>query len=297
MSSKRDYILSRGTKASSPLGSTLFVGLRTLDIFIQYGFLARGLASPLLNALSITHGHADSPTFALGLPLQQLIILAMAAGTTLKQSYARLFILQEPMEPSTAIMVSVFNTIFNSANSILSLTAAASYFTPSLLTTPRSELAQLSPLFALGVASYVVGTAAELTSEIQRRNFKADPKNQGKPFTAGLFSLARHINYGGYTIMRTGYAVATGGWIWGAAVFGFFFYDFATRGVPVLDEYCSNRVSGILSSLLKHFGGNCVNVVTVRCIVDGVQETSAVEVNTGNLLMGDVGFEVACVEK
>jgi protein-S-isoprenylcysteine O-methyltransferase Ste14 len=240
MSDKRDNV-SR-IKASSPLGTSLFVGLRTLDIFIQYGFLARNLASPLLDRLSITQSTPSTVTLALGLPLQQLIILSMAAGTAIKQSYGTLFIQQEEMRPGTALLVAIFNTIFNSANTILSLTAASRYFAPSFLTTTNKETG-LSPLFILGVAGYGVGMATELISEIQRRNFKADEKNQGKPYTGGLFGLARHINYGGYTVMRAGYAMATGGWLWGTAVGTFFFRDFATRGVPVLDEYCSKRVS------------------------------------------------------
>ena len=240
MSNKRDNV-SR-VKASSPLGTSLFVGLRQLDIFIQYGFLAKGLADPLLNLLSISPT-TTAPTVALGLPPQQLIILGMAAGTAIKQSYAACFIQQEEMRPGTAIIVAIFNTVFNSANTILSLTAAASYFTPSLLT--RADNATgLSPLFIFGVAGYVLGLATEAIAEIQRRGFKADPKNAGKPYTGGLFGLARHINYGGYTIMRAAYALATGGWLWSAFVFSFFFHDFATRGVPVLDEYCSKRVSG-----------------------------------------------------
>jgi len=238
MADKRDNI-SR-VKASSPLGTSLFVGLRTLDIFIQYGFLAQGLASPLLNALSVSPTTNTAPIVALGLPLQQFIILGMAAGTAIKQSGALLFIQKEEMLPATAIMVAVFNTVFNSANTIFSLTAAASYFTPSVLTSTDKSTG-MSPLFIIGVGAYVLGLATEAISEIQRRNFKADPRNAGKPYAGGLFGLARHINYGGYTVMRAGYALATGGWMWSAFVFAFFFRDFATRGVPVLDEYCSKR--------------------------------------------------------
>ena len=242
MSDNRDHV-SR-VKASSPLGTSLFVGLRTLDIFIQYGFLAHGLASPLLNALNVSSTPNTAPIVALGLPLKQLIVLGMAAGTAIKQSGAVLFIQQEEVPPPAAIMIAVFNTIFNSANTIFSLTAAATYLTPTVLT--RTDETGASPLFWVGVAAYGLGIATELISEVQRRNFKADPNNSGKPYTGGLFGLARHVNYGGYTIMRAGYAMATGGWMWGAFVFSFFFRDFKTRGVPVLDEYCSKRVSFLI---------------------------------------------------
>lgn len=240
MPDNRDYV-SR-VKAPSPLGTSLFVGLRAADIFIQYGFLAQGLASPLLKLLSVSPTTNAAPIVALGLPLQQLIVLTMAAGTAIKQSGHLLFVSQEEMPAGSAIIVAVFNTVFNSANTIFSLTAAASYFTPSALSSADNSIG-LSPLFMLGAGAYALGLATEAISEIQRKFFKADPKNAGKPYTGGLFGLARHINYGGYTVMRAGYALATGGWVWSAFMFWFFFSDFAKRGVPVLDEYCTKRVS------------------------------------------------------
>ncbi|EEB94925.1 hypothetical protein MPER_06187, partial [Moniliophthora perniciosa FA553] len=42
----------------------------------------------------------------------------------------------------------------------------------------------------------------------QRKRFKDDVRNVGKPYTGGLFGLARHINYGGYMLWRTGFAIA-----------------------------------------------------------------------------------------
>ena len=109
----------------------------------------------------------------------------MAAGTAIKQSSAVFFIHQEEMPPVTAIMVAVFSTVFNSANTIFSMTATASYFTPSVLT--RADGATgASPLFWIEVGVYVLGMGAEPISEVQRRNFKADPKNSGKPYTSGL---------------------------------------------------------------------------------------------------------------
>lgn len=90
---------------------------------------------------------------------------------------------------------------------------------------------------------FVLGMLAETVSEVQRKIFKDKPENKGRVYTGGLFGLARHINYGGYTIWRAGFALASAGWIWAAVVGAFFAYDFATRGIPVLDEYCGNKVS------------------------------------------------------
>lgn len=96
--------------------------------------------------------------------------------------------------------------------------------------------------FVVGVSLYVPGLFLETVPEIQRRNFKRRPENRGKPYGDGLFALARNINYGGHTLWKTGFAMVSGGWIWATLIGGFYFYDFATRGVPVLDQYCQKRV-------------------------------------------------------
>jgi hypothetical protein len=73
--------------------------------------------------------------------------------------------------------------------------------------------------------------------------FKKDRKNKGKVYDAGLFGLSRHINYFGYTLWRTGYALAAGGWTWGAVTASFFVYDFNFRAIPVLQHYLEENVS------------------------------------------------------
>lgn len=215
------------------------VSLRTADIFLQYGILAKGLAGPLLSALNISQPPNFAPAIALGLPLKPLLILAMAAGTSIKQSYWLVYVSKEEMLPLNAVLISVFNTLFNSVNSILSLTAAANAFTPEFLTAENSD--GVSTLLVLSSVSYFVGLAIEAVSETQRKAFKDDPKNAGKVYTGGLFGLARHINYGAFTIWRSSYALASGGWIWGGILAVFFSWDFVNRAIPVLDEYCWSR--------------------------------------------------------
>jgi protein-S-isoprenylcysteine O-methyltransferase Ste14 len=56
-----------------------------------------------------------------------------------------------------------------------------------------------------------------------------------------LFSVVRHVPYAGYTLWRTGYALASGGPLWAAAVSAFFLYDFCSRSVPILDSYMSKK--------------------------------------------------------
>ena len=125
-----------------------------------------------------------------------------------------------------------------------------------------------SPTFLLGVGMYAVGMLTEVISEFQRKAFKADPANKGKPYGGGLFSLATNINYGGYTVWRAGYAITAAGLPWGAVVGGWFFYDFATRGVPVLDQYCTERVSLSASTSDFSFGGGAA-VIPVYLLICG----------------------------
>lgn len=239
----RDPLIPRGVYGFNTLGATVFVGLRTADVFLQYGILAKGLADPLLNYLKVSHAPNFAPAVAFGLPLQPLVILTMAAGSAVKQLYYALLIEREQLTTRSAVIISVFNTLFNSVNSILSLTTAASVFMPSFLATQHENGA--SNLLIISSISYLVGLSLEAVSETQRKVFKDDPKNAGKAYTGGLFRLARHINYGGYAVWRASYALASGGWIWGAFVGAFFTYDFVNRAIPILDDYCSKRVSEV----------------------------------------------------
>jgi protein-S-isoprenylcysteine O-methyltransferase Ste14 len=234
-------LIPYGVKGPSPIGTTVFTVLRCLDPFLQYGILAKGLANPLINLLHVSSPVDSAPAVALGLSIKPLALLAMAVGSTVKQVYTLLFTANEIMPPSSALLICASQTIFNSVNSILSLTAAASAFTPAVLST-ETELG-FSPIFILGVTGYIVGISGEVTSEAQRKNFKENPKNEGKIYTSGLFRLARHINYGSNMIWRVSYALAGGGWIYGMVNVVFFANVFLTNAVPIMDEYCAKRVS------------------------------------------------------
>ena len=226
------------TKASSPFGSTLYVGLRSLDIYVQHGIIAKGwgaFAISKIGGSAVTLNNA--PAVALGLPIWPLTVVGMAAGITAKQIYTMLALSEQEMPAKLAMIVSTAVTVNNGVNSLL---FCSSFFSA---VQPMDSIWEAPPVFIAGVSLYVLGLGLEVISEIQRKNFKSDSNNKGKPYTGGLFSLARHINYGGYSIMRAGYAMATGGWIWGLLTGGIMVMNFASRPVPALDAYCSKRVS------------------------------------------------------
>jgi protein-S-isoprenylcysteine O-methyltransferase Ste14 len=238
--SKGDIIL-RGVQGPSPLGTATFVGLRGVEPFVQRLIL---LSSPLTTTILPRLGfHGPWPlppvsyatstnlitTFGLNLTPFQSILFFMSLGASVKQIFWILVTSREKMPADGAVVIALFNFVNNVVNTMLFSVAAKN----PTYSTPWSMY--------VGLALYSAGILVEPIAEVQRKRFKDDPKNQGKPYSGGLFGLARSINYGAYTMWRAGFAMAAGGWLWGALVGGFFFWDFSTRAIPAMDEYCSKR--------------------------------------------------------
>jgi len=241
-------LIARGSHRPTPLGRTLFFTLRALDPFIQYTILSRHsgiswiphrLGGSLLPATGVsTIGLRPANATFLDLPPYQTLLLGMSVGSMLKQNFWLTAISREEMNAGPAVVISVYNTVLNGLNSTLALWMLTSV-NPTANT--FSELFR-NPWVLAGTALYVMGILTETVSEVQRSSFKKDERNKGKPYAGGLFGLARHVNYTGYTLWRTGFAVAAAGPVWGAVIGSWFLYDFSQRAIPVLDKYCSNRV-------------------------------------------------------
>jgi steroid 5-alpha reductase family enzyme len=169
----------------------------------------------------------------------------MAAGSSIKQIYWLLFTSEEEFPPSSALSVSIYNTVFNSINSLAFTTTLASASLSSDASFPQLPL-------IIGTTMYMTGIFTEAIAESQRRKFKRDPKNKGKPYTGGLWSIARHINYTSYSLWRAGYTLAASGWGAGVFVLTFLLVDFNLRAIPVLDDYCSKRVSIFFDKFYFH---------------------------------------------
>ncbi|KAI5776470.1 hypothetical protein EDC01DRAFT_792082 [Geopyxis carbonaria] len=208
----------RGIYRPSPLASTLFVALRTLDPLLQYTLTTTPLLLPLLSHLITISPPSTS------LSPRGTVLLSMSALNALKQLLWLLHLSREPLSLSSALSIGAANFILGAAMSALYLTTSPSPAT-----------------VAAGALLYYAGLAVETGSELQRKAFKDDPANRGRPFTGGLFAWARHVNLGAYAVARAGYAVAAGGWVAGALVGGVFAWDFVGRAVGVLDGYCEGR--------------------------------------------------------
>lgn len=241
MSKRRGDLAERGVQGSSPLGTSTFVGLRAIEPLFQRWLL---LTSPLTTTILPTlgfHGPFPPPpanhltstnlvtTLGLDLTPFQTLIFLMSVVAAAKQIFWILTTSKEKMSAPSAVIISIFNTANNMVNTLL------------------FSLAAVNPTYSspwnmyVGLALFTVGILVEPIAEVQRKRFKDDARNAGKPYSGGLFGLARSINYGAYTIWRTGFALASGGPIWAAVVASFFFWDFSTRAIPVMDKYCSRR--------------------------------------------------------
>lgn len=232
-------------KAPSPIGKSIFVGLRLTDPIWQLAFLQRGWGSRIVSYLRGTPLPVLDAVNGRLNPYYQLLVF-MALGSGLKQATHMALISEQELSPQLGFGIGFFNTIINSTNILFAIWSSSSQ-APGFDT----WLGVLSsPAVAVGATAYAIGIMSELASELQRQKFKKDPTNKGKPYSGGLFSLATNINYGAYTLWRGAFALTSGGWAWGLFTFSFFFYDFATRGVPVLDQYCTDRVRFIPSLFL-----------------------------------------------
>lgn len=106
--------------------------------------------------------------------------------------------------------------------------------TPLLASQTSNIPERLTWLDAAGVLGWVVGFAFETMGDYQLSRFKANPNNQGKVLTNGLWRYTRHPNYFGDAMQWWGYfliAAAAGGY-W-------------TILSPLIMTYLLRRVSGV----------------------------------------------------
>lgn len=237
---KSNRLASR-VKAPSPLGTAIFLGLRSANVALQYSIFHAGWGAKLIQALGGTVVPQTGRLY-LGLTPYSAILTALALGSTLKHNVWITTISEQEMQPFAAWRIGVANTINDTLNSLFSIWTLTS-MAPSINAAGSIvDVCLASPIVSLGIGLYSVGIATELISEIQRKRFKDDPANRGKPYGGGLFSLATHINYGGYTLWRSGYAIAAAGLPWGLLLAALSVYVFTTRAIPSLDDYCTRTV-------------------------------------------------------
>jgi protein-S-isoprenylcysteine O-methyltransferase Ste14 len=217
-SKKLRDMVDRSVKGSNLLPRFVFSALRAVDPYLQHLILFGGYGGLLISKA----GLVPLPAGPKG-----TVIVVMAASCALKQIINMSWILQEKIPLYGAVLIGLYNTVCNGLASL-----------SSLIYEPSREL---GPPQYIGIGLFTVGLLTELVSEVQRKRFKDDPANKGKNYAGGLFSLARHINYGGYTLWRTGLALTSGNYWLAALQFTWLTYDFTYRAVPCLTQHCSAK--------------------------------------------------------
>ncbi|KAJ8079693.1 hypothetical protein PM082_016514 [Marasmius tenuissimus] len=267
--------IRRGTEGSSFLTKLLFSLSRIADVPLQYQILANGLGHPIITSLGSqpllsyppAADQANVLTSLLELSPYRIVLLGMSIGSMVKQGVWLIRISQEDIGVGGALGIGAFNALSNSLNTLVFSAAAT-----SVITTPADEWNLLSsPQLLVGSTMFVVGIGLEWISEEQRKAFKDDSRNKGKVYSGGLFGWARHINFGGYTLWRSGFSLAAGGWWLGAIVAAVFTYFFAKGGIPELDEYCSNRYEAQWMEYKRKASALRMAVI-VRCEKDPVDQ-------------------------
>ncbi len=119
----------------------------------------------------------------------------------------------------------------------VTFTAAAAW---AIITTAERE--PFGVLGIVGLVVWVIGFGFEAVADQQKTTFKADPANQGRFITTGLWAWSRHPNYFGEITLWTGMAIMAlpilAGWRWVALISPVFVTLLLTRisGLPMLER-------------------------------------------------------------
>lgn len=228
------YIYQRGTEGGTRFCNVLFSVFRLFTIPLQYKLLS----DPYFSRSFFPHSRQES-FFSFdyksynSLPSARYYVLFFVVLSAFKHMFWVWNLLEVPITLPTAILLCFINYFFDTVNSLL-------YLYPD--TTPTNHDETITRTMLLGGVVFCLGSAVEVFAEIQRRRFKRNRVNKGKPFTRGLFGWARHINYTGFALYRLGATTLSGGLLAGVIVSTAHFMDFFIRAIPVLDNYCSAKV-------------------------------------------------------
>jgi hypothetical protein len=112
-------------KAPSPVGKSIFVGLRLADALWQFSFLNRGWASQLVSRLNDTPLPVTAALNGQLRPYYQILV-TMALGSGIKQAIHMAFISEQELSAGLGFGIGFFNMVFNSTNILFGIWSATS---------------------------------------------------------------------------------------------------------------------------------------------------------------------------
>jgi steroid 5-alpha reductase family enzyme len=114
-----------------------------------------------------------------------------------------------------------------------------------IITTPATS--PLDAFFWVGAVLWLIGFGFEVVADEQKRRFKADPANDGRFITTGLWAWSQHPNYFGEILLWAGILVIAlpllSGWSWLAIISPIFVSLLLTKvsGINLLDGIAKKR--------------------------------------------------------
>jgi len=217
-------------------------GLRAAEPFFQFQLIKHGYAASLLRTLKVDPKHAVAPaTWAVspfsrfgiaGLNESCSLVLGMMSIAAIRHVYWALFQRPYQMKAGEGAGVSVYNGLVNLVNTLVLVYTCSK--------TPLS-MQTLGWKQYLGLALFAAGIAGEIVPEDMRRAFKQKPENKGKLYTEGAFGIVRHPMFFGYSLWRTGVALATGSLVNGICQLVFQIAYFVFGAIPNLDQHMGQR--------------------------------------------------------
>ncbi|MFT5203380.1 MAG: steroid 5-alpha reductase family enzyme [Candidatus Aldehydirespiratoraceae bacterium] len=105
----------------------------------------------------------------------------------------------------------------------------------------------IDAFMVIGMIVWLIGFAIEVVADRQKSAFRADPANEGRFVTSGLWAWSRHPNYFGEITLWVGIAIAAipvlSGWRWLVLISPVFVVVLLTRisGIPMLERRGEKR--------------------------------------------------------
>jgi steroid 5-alpha reductase family enzyme len=120
----------------------------------------------------------------------------------------------------------------------------------ALITITSTNHKSIDLFFYIGLAIWIVGFTIESVADQQKNNFRANPFNQGKFISSGLWSRSRHPNYFGEITLWVGVLIMAipvlQGWQWVSVISPLFVTLLLTKvsGIPMLEKKADAKWGG-----------------------------------------------------
>ncbi|KAJ7607390.1 hypothetical protein FB45DRAFT_948196 [Roridomyces roridus] len=229
----------RDKPPTSSAGTAVFALGRIADAPLQYLMFSEGWAVKALTSVGLRASNilvrAGPGVGGLG-PIPTLLV-GMYSVASLRHAYYALCTKTYNYPPSTSLSVVTFSSATNTVTTLLAVHA--------LTSSPYPILGSFTDCIGwkqwVGVGLFSVGIVMELVAEEGRKAFKKNPKNVGKVYDQGLWSLVRHPNYLGFNLWRAGIALATGSLAATAILSALQLSVFYTTSIPELSDWMARK--------------------------------------------------------